>query len=74
MHVEGKRSDTLSSESKSPKGSMKPQVTKKLSSRSNWSSLPRHDDSKKDDSILVKGFSSFVSSLVLSRPRILSTK
>ncbi|CAH8309074.1 unnamed protein product [Eruca vesicaria subsp. sativa] len=38
-----KRSDTLSSESKSPKGSMKPQVTKKLSSRPNRSSLPRHD-------------------------------
>ncbi|CAH8391750.1 unnamed protein product [Eruca vesicaria subsp. sativa] len=50
-----KARDTLSSESKSPKGSMKPQITKKLSSHSNRSSLPRHDDSKKDENILVKG-------------------
>lgn len=49
--------DTLSSESKSPKGSMKPQVTtKKLLSGSNRSSLPRHDDdARKDANILVKG-------------------
>ncbi|KAF3498762.1 hypothetical protein DY000_02054245 [Brassica cretica] len=50
-----KINDTLSSESKSPKGSMKPQVTKKLLSGSNRSSLPRHDDARKDDNILAKG-------------------
>ncbi|KAL0798467.1 hypothetical protein Bca101_053642 [Brassica carinata] len=52
-----KINDTLSSESKSPKGSMKPQVTtKKLLSGSNRSSLPRRDDdARKDDNILVKG-------------------
>ncbi|KAF8048853.1 hypothetical protein N665_2372s0007 [Sinapis alba] len=51
-----KINDTFS-ESKSPKGSMKPQVTtKKLLSGSNRSSLPRHDDdARKDDNILVKG-------------------
>ncbi|CAG7898713.1 unnamed protein product [Brassica rapa] len=50
-----KINDNLSSESKSPKGSMKPQVTKKLLSGSNRSSLPQHDDARKDDSILAKG-------------------
>lgn len=34
---------------------MKPQVTKKLLSGSNRSSLPRHDDARKDDNILAKG-------------------
>ncbi|KAJ0251036.1 Rho GTPase-activating protein domain-containing protein [Hirschfeldia incana] len=47
-----KINDTLSSDSKSPKGSMKP---KKLLSGSNRSSLPRHDgDARKDDNVLVK--------------------
>ncbi|CAN6894677.1 unnamed protein product [Brassica oleracea] len=50
-----KINDNLSSESKSTKGSMKPQVTKKLLSGSNRSSLPRHDDARKDDNILAKG-------------------
>lgn len=47
--------DNLSSESKTPKGTTERQLTKKLSSGSNRSSLPRHDDAKKDESILVKG-------------------
>ncbi|KAJ0239704.1 Rho GTPase-activating protein REN1 [Hirschfeldia incana] len=45
----------LSSESKTPKGTTEPQVTKKLLSNSKRSSLPRHDDAKKDENILVKG-------------------
>ncbi|KAJ4913083.1 Rho GTPase activation protein (RhoGAP) with PH domain [Raphanus sativus] len=50
-----KINDNLSSESKTPKGTTERQLTKKLSSGSNRSSLPRHDDAKKDESILVKG-------------------
>ncbi|KAJ4871656.1 Rho GTPase activation protein (RhoGAP) with PH domain [Raphanus sativus] len=58
-----KINDNLSSESKSPKGSMKPKVPKKLLSGSNRSSLPRYadDDARKDDNILVKGSSDEVS-------------
>ncbi|CAH2078060.1 unnamed protein product [Thlaspi arvense] len=48
--------DNLSSESKTPKGSTEPQVIKKLLSGSKRSSLPRHNDAKKDENIRVKGF------------------
>jgi len=44
--------DNLSTESKSPKRSKEP---KKLLSGSRRSSLPRHDDGKKDEDIVVKG-------------------
>lgn len=44
--------DNLSPEPKSPKGSKEP---KKLLSGSRLSSLPRHDDGKKDEDIVVKG-------------------
>lgn len=47
--------DNLSSESKTPKGTTEPQVTKKLLSSSKRSSLPRHDDAKRDENLLVKG-------------------
>ncbi|CAH8384708.1 unnamed protein product [Eruca vesicaria subsp. sativa] len=50
-----KINDKLSSESKTPKGTTEPQVTKKLLSSSKRSSLPRHDNAKKDENILVKG-------------------
>ncbi|KAL0727105.1 hypothetical protein Bca4012_023198 [Brassica carinata] len=50
-----KINDNLSSESKTPKGTTEPQVTKKLLSSSNRSSLPRHGDAEKDENILVKG-------------------
>ncbi|KAF8117778.1 hypothetical protein N665_0008s0123 [Sinapis alba] len=50
-----KINDNLISESKTPKGSTDPQVAKKILSGSNRSSLPRHDDAKKDENILVKG-------------------
>lgn len=47
--------ENLSSESKSPKGSREPKVTKTLLSGSRRSSLPRHDDAKPDENIVVKG-------------------
>ncbi|AEE84928.2 unnamed protein product [Arabidopsis thaliana] len=47
-----KINDNLSTESKSPKRSKEP---KKLLSGSRRSSLPRHDDGKKDEDIVVKG-------------------
>ncbi|KAL0834886.1 hypothetical protein Bca101_086775 [Brassica carinata] len=50
-----KVNDNLSSESKTPKGTTEPQVTKKLLSSSKRSSLPRHDDAKRDENLLVKG-------------------
>ncbi|CDY34293.1 BnaA01g13960D [Brassica napus] len=50
-----KVNDNLSSESKTPKGTTEPLVTKKLLSSSKRSSLPRHDDAKRDENRLVKG-------------------
>lgn len=47
--------DNLSPESKSPKGSGEPKVTKKLLSGSRRSSLPWQDDRKKDENIVVTG-------------------
>ncbi|KAG7541624.1 Pleckstrin homology domain [Arabidopsis thaliana x Arabidopsis arenosa] len=47
-----KINDNLSPEPKSPKGSKEP---KKLLSGSRRSSLPRHDDGKKDEDIVVRG-------------------
>lgn len=47
--------DSLSSESKTPKASKEPQAPKKLLSGTRRSSLPRHDSSKKDENIHVKG-------------------
>ncbi|KAG5413864.1 hypothetical protein IGI04_001431 [Brassica rapa subsp. trilocularis] len=51
-----KVNDNLSSESKTPEGTTEPpQVTKKLLSSSKRSSLPRHDNTKRDENLLVKG-------------------
>ncbi|KAL1222497.1 Rho GTPase-activating protein REN1 [Cardamine amara subsp. amara] len=54
-HVDHKINDKLSPESKSPKESGEPKVTKKLLSGSRRSSLSRQDDRKKDENIVVKG-------------------
>ncbi|KAG2263264.1 hypothetical protein Bca52824_070343 [Brassica carinata] len=46
----------ITSSESTPKGSTEPQVPKKLLSSSKRSSLPRHDDARKDENILVKGY------------------
>ncbi|CAN8325792.1 unnamed protein product [Cochlearia groenlandica] len=50
-----KINDIVSPESKSPKARTDPKVTKKLLSGSKRCSLPRHDDTKRNDNIMVKG-------------------
>ncbi|KAL0738912.1 hypothetical protein Bca4012_015122 [Brassica carinata] len=45
----------ITSSESTPKGSTAPQVPNKLLSSSKRSSLPRHDDARKDENILVKG-------------------